>query len=299
MHTSVDTVSTLMQCMHPSAVDEDSAWEMARQAFQMADTNGDGVLSFDEFERAFAQQFLPMGSAVTFEAGQSGGQVTGSNDTGARHADEIHLQRHHAYLSESVSQRETPTPNGMLQDAITIQTRGFGVTDSQALQHGPQERRIQLASTRQEQNEMQDFEAAQQGNQTHQRRIDPTIQEHQQRLQAQAFAEREILQVAGVPQDVNSGYSRRHITGKSIAFLHTDAIDSERAIEKLVAVRKELEQSLAAQAAELDNERELNRHLLVDISQRMKEVMVLLPEAKERAVLHVRARPCHLLCAQV
>jgi hypothetical protein len=169
---------------------EDEAWEAARKAFQLADTDGNGVLSFDEFERAFLEQFMEQ---------ENGRQAAG------------------------------------------------GVGQSTA---GPTEEPEERGQTPEE---------------------DRILEEHRRRLQQQVAAEREL--------------SRHGLVSRSHAENGVMQLSSQP--HQASEIHRDLEKALAVQALELDNERALTLQLLRDMSQRMKEVMVLLPEAKERAVVEL------------
>ena len=169
---------------------EDEAWEAARKAFQLADTDGNGVLSFDEFERAFLEQFMEQ---------ENGRQATGG-------------------LGESAA--------------------------------GPTEEPEERGQTPEE---------------------DRILEEHRRRLQQQVAAEREL--------------SRHGLVSRSHAENGVMQLTSQP--HQASEIHGDLEKALAVQALELNNERALNMQLLRDMSQRMKEVMVLLPEAKERAVVEL------------
>ena len=169
---------------------EDEAWEAARKAFQLADTDGNGVLSFDEFERAFLEQFMEQ---------ENGRQAAGGVD------------------QSTAGPAEEPEERGQT----------------------PEEDRI--------------------------------LEEHRRRLQQQVAAEREL--------------SRHGLVSRSHAENGVMQLTSQP--HQASEIHGDLEKALAVQALELNNERALNMQLLRDMSQRMKEVMVLLPEAKERAVVEL------------
>ena len=85
---------------------EDEAWEAARKAFQLADTDGNGVLSFDEFERAFLEQFMEQenGRQATGGLGESAaGPTEEPEERGQTPEEDRILEEHRRRLQQQVA----------------------------------------------------------------------------------------------------------------------------------------------------------------------------------------------------
>ena len=98
---------------------EDEAWEAARKAFQVADTDGNGVLSFDEFERAFLEQFMEQGRQAAGGVGQStAGPTEEPEERGQTPEEDRILEEHRRRLQQQVAAERELSRHGLVSRSL-------------------------------------------------------------------------------------------------------------------------------------------------------------------------------------